>query len=348
MHAAIIGAGLSGLTCARVLERASVRVTVLDENPTPGGRMQSSSIAGDLHADLGTRSFFVRDERFARQVHDWQQRGLVATWAPSLVNIRQPGHAEQGQFRSVRHVGTPTMQAPTLDLARSIAGRVRFEQNRRIDAIHRTSGGWVLRDDSGRSDRFDAVVLAVPSPRAAKLLAELPHLHALASAVPMTPAWATAAVFRDRIPIGFDAANVHVGARCEHAGVLAWMDRESSKPGRPGDELWLLHAGEQWSASHRDDDPAEVGRRMVEAMFAAAAIPPVEPVAVHAHLWPHAFPVAPLCDGCLFDETLSVGACGDWCMGSRVEGAYLSGLAMAARLLGERSDFLEPCIAQSR
>ena len=60
-------------------------------------------------------------------------------------------------------------------------------------------------------------------------------------------------------------------------------------------------------------------------------------------IW-YAFPVAPLCDGCLFDEQMRVGACGDWCMGARVEGAFLSGLAMAHRLLGETTDFLEPCL----
>ncbi|MEY3209703.1 MAG: hypothetical protein RIT28_184, partial [Pseudomonadota bacterium] len=30
------------------------------------------------------------------------------------------------------------------------------------------------------------------------------------------------------------------------------------------------------------------------------------------------------------------GACGDWCVGPRVEAAYLSGVAMAGRVLGRR------------
>ncbi len=348
MHAAIIGAGLSGLTCARVLDRAGVRVSVFEENPTPGGRMVSGDLGGGRRADLGTRSFFVRDERFASQVEDWKRRGLVASWAPSLASIREPGLASPGRFRSVRHVGTPTMHAPVLDLAGSLGGGVTLHTDRRIGTMHRTSGGWVLRDTGDHAERFDAVVLAVPSPRAATLLGEIPHLHALASAVPMTPAWATAAVFPERLPIVFDAANVQIGASHEHTGVLAWMDRESSKPGRAADECWLLHAGEQWSADHLDADPDEIGRSMLAAMFSAAGIEPTEPVESRTRLWRHAFPVAPLCDGCLFDETLAVGACGDWCMGSRVEGAYLSGLAMAGRLLGERSDFLEPCLSQHR
>jgi predicted NAD/FAD-dependent oxidoreductase len=38
-------------------------------------------------------------------------------------------------------------------------------------------------------------------------------------------------------------------------------------------------------------------------------------------------------DSCFFDARLAVGACGDWCAGPRLEGAALSGLALADRVL---------------
>jgi renalase len=36
---------------------------------------------------------------------------------------------------------------------------------------------------------------------------------------------------------------------------------------------------------------------------------------------------------CLFDPTMNIGACGDWCGGPRVEGALVSGLALAEQIL---------------
>lgn len=345
MHVAIIGAGLAGLTCAKALHTRGHKVTLFDKGRAPGGRMSARRLASGRHADHGARSFIVHDDRFARQVEDWIEHGLVAPWRPGLVAIDGPGSIRPNRFRPTRYVGAPAMHAPLRDLAERIGGGCVLHRGRTITGIHHTAGQWIVQDAEGRAEHFDAISLAIPAPQAAGLLAEIPHLLAIASAVPMTPAWATTAVFPDRLPVEFDAANVLIGARHEHAGVLSWMDRESSKPGRSHDECWVLHAGEEWTREHLEDDAETVGEHMLGAFFAAAGVDPVTPTEVHTHRWRHAFPVAPLCDGCLFDEQLMVGACGDWCMGARVEGAYLSGLAMAARLLGERSDFLEPCLS---
>lgn len=43
---------------------------------------------------------------------------------------------------------------------------------------------------------------------------------------------------------------------------------------------------------------------------------------------------APIGEPRLFDSELEIGACGDWCLGGRVEAAFLSGRAGAERLLG--------------
>ena len=58
-----------------------------------------------------------------------------------------------------------------------------------------------------------------------------------------------------------------------------------------------------------------------------------QPHYVNAHRWMYAIPDNPLQQDCLFDPTTGIGACGDWCGGSRVEAAYLSGIALAGGLM---------------
>ena len=51
------------------------------------------------------------------------------------------------------------------------------------------------------------------------------------------------------------------------------------------------------------------------------------------HRWKFALAENPLEVDCLFDERLGLGVGGDWCVAARVEGAFLSGKALAQRVL---------------
>src|SRR5690606_33995810 len=96
-----------------------------------------------------------------------------------------------------------------------------------------------------------------------------------------------------------------------------------------------------WSALHLEAEPewvaGELARAFREVVPGAAGIP--DPV---VHRWRYALPPAPRPEPCLWDRERGIGACGDWCAGPRVEGAFLSGAALAGRILapdggGERS-----------
>ncbi|MUN36290.1 protoporphyrinogen oxidase [Actinomadura litoris] len=58
-QAVVVGGGIAGLTAARELARAGVRVTVLEGSPQTGGKLQVSEIAG-LPVDEGAEAMLVR------------------------------------------------------------------------------------------------------------------------------------------------------------------------------------------------------------------------------------------------------------------------------------------------
>jgi predicted NAD/FAD-dependent oxidoreductase len=113
--------------------------------------------------------------------------------------------------------------------------------------------------------------------------------------------------------------------------------RDGAKPGREvaaGADTWVLHAGPAWSAANLERAPADVAPELLAAFREAAgvALPPHAFLA--ARRWRYATPDPSLAEPFLLDADLGVGACGDWCGGPRVEGAYLSGRALAASLAG--------------
>jgi predicted NAD/FAD-dependent oxidoreductase len=53
------------------------------------------------------------------------------------------------------------------------------------------------------------------------------------------------------------------------------------------------------------------------------------PVHLSAYRWRYAGADPALAVGALADEAARLAVCGDWCLGNRVEAAFLSGLAAA-------------------
>jgi hypothetical protein len=107
----------------------------------------------------------------------------------------------------------------------------------------------------------------------------------------------------------------------------------ASKPGRPDGNAWVLHASPDWSAAHLEDDPD----RVIPALLAAAGdLPGATRCAAEsawAHRWLYARADEPLDRQAIWLDSHSLALAGDWCHGSRVEGAFLSGAAAAGRVM---------------
>jgi predicted NAD/FAD-dependent oxidoreductase len=114
-----------------------------------------------------------------------------------------------------------------------------------------------------------------------------------------------------------------------NTGPLRWVARDSSKPGRTGPETWLLHASTEWSDAHMEDD-ADAVTAVLIAAFVALGAP--APLAATAHRWRYADTELALTKGSWWDASLRLGMCGDWLNGGKVEGAWLSGRALAQQV----------------
>jgi predicted NAD/FAD-dependent oxidoreductase len=86
-----------------------------------------------------------------------------------------------------------------------------------------------------------------------------------------------------------------------------------------------------WSDAHLHDRPDDVGAFLMEAF--GDLVPAGLPRAFYAtvHLWRRATADPPLAVGAIHDPDSRITLCGDWCKGSRLEDAYVSGLEAAEK-----------------
>jgi hypothetical protein len=178
---------------------------------------------------------------------------------------------------------------------------------------------------------FDLVIVAVPAPQAQALLGPgAPDLAARAASVRYSPAWALMLAFDTDPGLPYDGLFFD-------GDEIGWAARNSSKPGRPGN-TWVVHAAPAWTRA-RCDEPGEAIAAELGNLFASkAGIDATDLVAQTAHLWRYSLVDNPLATGALWDPGLGLGLCGDWCRGARIEGAFLSGQAVAGQILGHLAD----------
>ncbi|MBF7730543.1 NAD(P)/FAD-dependent oxidoreductase [Pseudomonas sp. N040] len=324
---AIIGTGLSGLSAASALHAAGHEVQLFDKSRGSGGRMSSKrSDFGDL--DLGAQYFTARDPGFCRAVARWQEQGWVAPWTPRIYQSRQ-GRLSPSPDAQPRWVGTPRMSA----LTRGLLGELPARFACRICEIFRGAQHWQLLDADGNlHGPFSHVLVAVPAAQASALLSAAPALATRALNTPMEPVWAVALGFSDKLPTPLEACFVQDSA-------LAWIARNSSKPGRTAAlDSWVLHASSDWTRAHLELPAGDV----LEHLAAAFAEVLGQPLPAHAeHLaqrWLYARPAAEQAFAALADPQLGLFACGDWCLAGRVEGAWLSGQQAAREILDSLRD----------
>lgn len=300
---AVIGAGFSGLACAHMLQEAGARVRIFERAGRLGGRCATRRATLDgmaMQWDYGAQFAAASDSDFA-------------AWLT-------PRTDSWNGFR----VGVPGMDA----LPAALGAGLDIVTRREVLGAWREGGAWHLsvtgRGTTGTTTEgpFDAVAVALPAPLAGRLLPI--KLAAALAGVQLAPVWTGM--------LAFAAATQSPATAHAQDGPLDWVFRDSDKPGRQADvACWSIQTGPAWSAVHADHPAAEVAAIIAHVFRTANELP--EPLYAGAHRWGHALVQAPLGAPCLADPVARIGACGDWCLGARLQDAWLSGRALGATLL---------------
>ena len=307
----IIGAGMAGLSCATRLAEEYGEICVIDKGRGPGGRMAArrAEIAGEtVSFDHGAQYFTARDEKFQKAVAAWEELGVVARW---------PAAGEDAW------VGVPGMNGPI----RAMAQELDVRWNTRATSISYRNSRWHV--DAG-DQLFSAVALliAVPAEQARELfLSQTPVWDKQVAAAKSEPCWAVMAGFAQ--PLDIEADTVR-----DPQAPVSWAARNSAKPLRTGTETWVLHASPERSRELLDVPKEQVGPLLLDEFFRQTGAHPVAPIHLAAHRWLYAMPNAIAGEPARYDAEIAVGLAGDYLHSPRVEGAWLSGHALAEMVLG--------------
>jgi hypothetical protein len=315
---AVIGAGLAGLSCARVLRRAGCFVEVFEQDKNIAGRVATTR-AGLVSFDAGAQYLTARSAPFRAYIDELVAGGYASRWTP-----KSTAGEKQGVQLHPWYVGTPGMSA----IVRPLTESVRIHTSRRVHTVSQTDKGWVLVfDDETNAGPFSAVAVAVPAPAAQLLLGRVEGIVEALARVRISPCWAVMACFEAQVLPDQDVYS-------DMSEVIRWIARNSSKPGRSGKgETIVIHASPGWTRDAEDADPEAVGEELWKEAANVLGLAPAQPALMMAHLWRYGLVDQHLGESFVYSTHYRVGAAGDWCLGRLAEHAFESGQALGRAIV---------------
>ena len=325
----VVGAGVSGLSCARALAGAGRGVLLLERARGVGGRCATRRLDGQT-MDYGPTFLHGRHPGFLAALAAVPATPL-AGWPSAVVGTGQPCQPEAftpGERRLAFAEGVAAFP-------RHLAAGLEIRLERAASAVEPDGAAVRVRTASGEVLRAGVVVLAVAAEQALALLEPLesPEIASARALLRFSHSEACLAL----LALYPDGTPRPAWETCypEDAAALQLVSHESSK--RPGTPLALLfQARPSWSRAHLED-PAWPEALLQEA---AGLLGPwaARPSATHPHRWRYARSdrAAELAGPLLLPLPGGgrLGVCGErFAPGGGVEGAWRSGQMMAERLL---------------
>ena len=308
----VVGAGLSGVACARELAAAGVAVRLVDRGRKVGGRMASRRL-DERPVDLGASYLTVSEgdpTGFGAVVADWEQRGLATPWTDTFLSL-EAGHEPQVKQGPVRWGAAGGLRSLVEDLA--ARSGLDVEVGTHLETLPDVQEASV-------------VVLAMPDPQAVRLLPDDADHRAVRQRLDreFEPVLALSARWPDR---AWDLDGAFVNGH----DVLAWVADDGRRRG-DGAPVLVAHSTPDFAGRHLVEPQAAV-----PAMTAALCdlLGLASPTETYLHRWSVARPRGERAEPFLLAPAGDrlVGVCGDgWGATPKGETAWSSGHALGRAL----------------
>ncbi|MDH4442100.1 MAG: NAD(P)-binding protein [Rhizobium sp.] len=315
---AIIGAGIAGLTLGqRLAPMASV--TLFEKSRGLGGRMANRR-RGEYAFDHGAQYFTARSEGFNKVVTEALAAGSLAIWPQAVPTLTSAGATTaDARAGETRYVGAPGMTG----LANHLCAGLDIRKEATVASINSEENRWRLSDaDHGDLGLFDIVLSTAPAPQTARLMPPTFSGHDALAHTRMSGCFTLMIGLDDKPDLGFDAARIE-------DETLSFVAVDTTKPGRAGKPALVVHSRNDWAEVNLETDRADVTERMLAALAKCTGRDFREAPWIDLHRWRFANVEQTAGERFLFDPETGLGACGDWCIGNRVEAAFESASSLA-------------------
>jgi len=294
----IIGAGVAGLSAARILTEKGHDITVLDKGRGVGGRMSTRTI-DNAKADHGAQYFAAKSPEFRAFISEMQSENITAEW-------------HLAQRENVRYIGAKGMNT----IPKKMATLLNVLVNEKVILIENNS----VKTESGNVYTFDKLIITIPIPQVidlfqnSKIFFSEKDKSVLAS-VEYMPCIAVMALLK--IP-----TKILSGGIILENQPVAWI-ADNFQKGITQVPSVTLHASSSYSVTHFEDNLEEVAEKLLSSV--KQYVEPKNIDSFQTHRWRFSNAIERCQESFYQIDNQPIFLGGDGFGLGNVEGAFLSG-----------------------
>lgn len=312
----VIGAGMAGLSAAKVLIDAGWQVIVLDKGRGVGGRMATRRIE-DAKFDHGAQFFSAKSTELKQFVNHLLETKIAQTW-----------HLEESdaKFHHSRYCGSQGMN----QIPKFMADKILVHTNEKVLKLDVNAGIARATCESGNEFTADAVICTIPAPQALELVnnsslkLQEDTLHTL-DKIRYYPCLAVMVVLNQPTNIP------NPGGMSFNNHSFSWI-ADNYKKGISPKFSAVIHASPEFSLQHLESDLSIIGQQLLEE--ASEWIIPSSIENFQVHRWRYSLAEIRYTEHFIKDTMVDIPLyfAGDGFGNGNIEGAFLSGMYAAQSL----------------
>jgi predicted NAD/FAD-dependent oxidoreductase len=337
---AILGAGMSGLAAAHILQDAGRTVTLFEKSRGVGGRAATRKRDGFIY-DYGAQYFKGGSELST----EWITRKFST---PNLIGIAKPvwifdstGHIQEGDSQQNQDAKWSYRDGLTT-FAKRMAQGLNIQLETRVEHVQQTDAGWnVFASDNRSLGSFDQLVITLPAPQAIELVKASRFTQEQGKAIveqldkaSYNPLISVMLGYRPTPQIRPYYALVNTDKK-HPISWLAWEHEKAPERAPDGTGLLIAQMAPTYSKEHRDTPHNILFQDVAQLVSTLVVEQLTSPFFTDVQYWRYALPKEKADADALLAVTLPLGLafCGDAFVGGRAHLALEDGIHVAHRLL---------------
>ena len=297
----IVGGGISGCLAANLLNKAGLRVIILEKSTGIGGRFSTKPVADGI-ADYGCQYFNPKTIQSKRLIDDLKQK--------LLVNITK---LNDGKIVYTSTFGMKTIPS-------YLSRHVIVSTNQRVNQIKIVNNIWKIETDSIKI-KSKYVILTMPPFQVKELLNKSNIKTELTSPEKDYKSFFTA-TFQSKIHSNSDLI-------CSNSS-FPWICNNTMKGLRNSTNIFTVNTSEELTNQIKyksmDERSKIIKNRLKNSFFEDVSH-------LSVHFWKYAFTENQSHDNFYFDKKINMGICGDNFSVGKVDGAVKSASLLAEKII---------------